>query len=318
MRVALALGAGGARGYAHIGMIEALAQRGFEIVGVSGSSMGAVVGGLYAAGRLDDYAQWVRTIGQRDLLRMLDPTLTAPGAFRGDKALVRVSELLDGARIESLPVPFTAVATDLLARREVWFRRRPVDIAIRASVGVPAVITPVVVDGRLLADGGLTNPLPIAPTMSTPADAIIAVSLSGRPTTTQLDVAQTRDPCGTHHSDERWDRVGVRPSSLLEYRTIRRVIARRTNDGDLASAQAAGDAFGDLPPGLGKIDIMTLAIEAMHAAVARYQLASYPPDLLIEVPIDSCRSYEFHRAGEMIDLGHRVTAEALNRAPAPG
>ncbi len=315
MRVALALGAGGARGYAHIGVIEALEQRGFEIVGVAGSSMGAVIGGLYAAGRLDDYTQWVRTIGQRDLVRMLDPTLTAPGAFRGDKVLGRVSELLDGARIEDLPVPFTAVATDLLARREVWFQRGPVDVAIRASVGVPAVITPIVVDGRLLADGGLTNPLPIAPTMATPADAIIAVSLSGRPTTV-IDPAQTCNPSATH-ADERWDRLGVRTSSLLDHRMIRWIIARRTNDGDSTSAQAACDAFGDLPPGLGKFDMMTLAVEVMHDAVARYQLASYPPDLLIEVPIDSCRSYEFHRAAEMIDLGHRITAEALNRAPAP-
>ena len=178
-RVALALGSGGARGYAHIGVIQALEERGYEIVSVAGTSMGALVGGLQAAGQLEAYTAWVTGLTQRDVLRLLDLSIKAPGAIRADKILARVSELLGGAVIEELPIPFTAVATDLLARKEVWFQRGPVDAAIRASIALPSVITPVMLNGRLLVDGGLMNPIPIAPTAASGADAVVAVSLAG-------------------------------------------------------------------------------------------------------------------------------------------
>ena len=118
--MALALGGGGARGYAHIGVIQALEERGCDIVGVSGTSMGALVGGLHAAGRLPEYAEWIRGLSQRDVIRLIDPSLRTPGVFRGSKVMARVIDLLAGVRIEDLPIPFTAVATDLLARKEVW------------------------------------------------------------------------------------------------------------------------------------------------------------------------------------------------------
>lgn len=161
--MALALGSGGARGYAHIGVIQVLEEQGFEIVGISGSSMGALVGGLHAAGRLDAYTEWVSSLTQRDVLRLLDPSLRAAGVIRGDRVMAHVSDLLEGALIEDLPIPFTAVATDLLARKEVWFQRGPVEAAIRASIALPSFITPVMLNGRLLADGGMMNPIPLAP-----------------------------------------------------------------------------------------------------------------------------------------------------------
>ncbi|HEY5554557.1 MAG TPA: patatin-like phospholipase family protein [Cellulomonas sp.] len=122
-RVALALGSGGARGYAHVGVIAVLEERGYEIASIAGSSMGALVGGLHAAGTLGPYTEWARTVTQRDVLRLLDLSIKGPGAIRGEKILARVSELLGTALIEDLAIPFTAVATDLLARREVWFQQ---------------------------------------------------------------------------------------------------------------------------------------------------------------------------------------------------
>ena len=154
-RVALALGSGGARGYAHIGVIEVLEERGLDVVSVAGSSMGALVGGVHAAGRLETYAAWARSLRQRDVVRLLDVSLSAAGAIRADKVLARVRDLLGGVRIEDLPIPFTAVATDLAARKEVWFQHGPVDVAIRASIAIPGVVTPVVLNARLLADGGV-------------------------------------------------------------------------------------------------------------------------------------------------------------------
>ena len=124
-RVALALGSGGARGYAHIGVIEALETRGYDIVGITGSSMGAMIGGLQAAGRLDEFADWAKSLTQRTILRLLDPSISAAGVLRAEKILDAVRDILGPVTIEQLPIPYTAVATDLLAGKSVWFQRGP-------------------------------------------------------------------------------------------------------------------------------------------------------------------------------------------------
>ena len=179
-RVALALGSGGARGYAHIGVINELQERGYEIVGIAGSSMGALVGGLQAAGKLDEFAEWAKSLTQRAVLRLLDPSITAAGVLRAEKILDAVRDILGEVTIEELPIPYTAVATDLIAGKSVWLQRGPVDEAIRASIAIPGVIIPHVLDGRLLADGGILDPLPMAPIAAVNADLTIAVSLSGQ------------------------------------------------------------------------------------------------------------------------------------------
>lgn len=178
-RVALALGSGGARGYAHIGVIQALRERGYDIVGIAGSSMGAVVGGVHAAGRLDEFAHWAKSLTQRTILRLLDPSISAAGILRAEKILDAVRDIVGPVAIEQLPIPYTAVATDLLAGKSVWFQRGPLDAAIRASIAIPGVIAPHEVDGRLLADGGILDPLPMAPIAGVNADLTIAVSLNG-------------------------------------------------------------------------------------------------------------------------------------------
>ena len=178
-RVALALGSGGARGYAHIGVIDELRDRGYEIVGIAGSSMGALVGGLQAAGKLDEFADWAKSLTQRAVLRLLDPSITAAGVLRAEKILDAVRDILGEVTIEELPIPYTAVSTDLISGKSVWLQRGPVDAAIRASIAIPGVITPHVLDGRLLADGGILDPLPMAPIAAVNADLTIAVSLSG-------------------------------------------------------------------------------------------------------------------------------------------
>lgn len=324
-RVALALGSGGARGYAHIGVIQVLEERGFEVVAVSGSSMGALVGGLQAAGRLPAYAEWVTGLTTRDVLRLLDPSVRAPGAIRGDRILARVSDLLDGALIEDLPIPFTAVATDLLARKEVWFQRGPVSEAIRASTSLPSIFPPVMLNGRMLVDGGLMNPLPLDPMASVEADLTIAVSLAGDPMAPpgRGQVVESAERRPMEEWLERFRRSTAQVLDRDQRRALTRRLGGRTSRADRAKAPtdpaerpepavpAAPPPQATLPPSLGTFDVVELSFDAMQSLVTRYRLASHPPDLMISVPKNACRTLDFHRAGAMIELGRTLAEEAL-------
>jgi NTE family protein len=316
-RVALALGSGGARGYAHIGVIDELQSRGYEVVGIAGSSMGALVGGLYAAGSLDEFSDWAKTLTQRAVLRLLDPSITAAGVLRAEKILDAVRDILGEATIESLPIPYTAVATDLIAGKSVWLQRGPIDAAIRASIAIPGIIAPHVLDGRLLADGGILDPLPMAPISAVKADVTIAVSLSG-PAPDDDEDAST-DP-ETRASTEWLGRLLRSTSGLLDSNTARSILDTPAARSMLSrfgtgSDSDADDGAEDLEapiPRLGSFAVMNRTIEIAQASLARHQMAAYPPDLLIEVPRTACRSLEFHRAAEVIDLGRELAAKALD------
>lgn len=328
--MALALGSGGARGYAHIGVIEALRAREYEIVGIAGSSMGALVGGLEAAGRRDEFADWAKSLTQRTILRLLDFSISAAGVMRAEKILDAVRDILGPVAIEQLPIPFTAVATDLLAGKSVWFQRGPVDEAIRASIAIPGVIAPHAIDGRLLADGGILDPLPMAPLSAVYADVTIAVSLSGSEA-----IANREGEAGV--TAEWLNRMVRSTSSLLDTSAARSLLDRPTaravlgrfgafpadvdgwsDDPDAAEPAAEDDPAGELAdaapevPKLGSFEVMNRTIDIAQAALARHTLAVYPPDLLIEVPRSICRGLEFHRAAEVIGVGRALAEEALD------
>jgi len=162
--VSLVLGSGGARGLAHIGIIEWLNDNGYDIQSISGSSMGALVGGIYAAGKLDNYRDWVQSLDKTDVVKFLDFSFSSTGLFKGDRIIDNLRKMVGNHLIEDLSIGFTAVATDLERQREVWFTRGPLFDAIRASIAVPTIFTPHKYKGRYLLDGGLLNPVPIAPT----------------------------------------------------------------------------------------------------------------------------------------------------------
>lgn len=306
-RVALALGSGGARGYAHIGVIDELRDRGYEIVGIAGSSIGALVGGLFAAGSLDDYAGWAKELNQSAVLRLLDPAWRGPGFFRAEKVLDVVRDLLGDTTIEDLPIPFTAVTTDLITGKSLWFQRGPLDEAIHASIAIPGVIAPYVLNGRVLVDGGILDPLPVGPLAGAPADVTVAVSLSGG----DVDGARYRRVDAEPHAAAEWfNRLIRNTSALLERPAARTVLSR------LGAAETDDDAEVDddvgLLPKLGSFEAMNRSIDIMQSALARHQLAAYPPDVLIEVPRTSGRSLDFHRAVDLIDIGRKLAVEALD------
>jgi NTE family protein len=241
---------------------------------------------------LDDYTEWVRNLKQREILRLLDPKWSAGGAIAANRIFAEVEELIGEQLIETLPIAVTAVATDLRARREVWFQRGPLLSAIRASIAIPGVITPVVMNGRLLADGGLMNPVPIEPTAAAAADLTIAISLQGDRSAREQS-SPAREPATPTWREELVDRV-------------RRTVGReRELDSPVAPEPIEPDP-------LRISDVVGLSLDAMQGLVARYRMAGLPPDVLVTVPVSAARSLDFHRVTEMIELGQRLTAEALD------
>ncbi|MFT4289230.1 patatin-like phospholipase family protein [Nocardioides sp.] len=297
-RVALALGAGGARGYAHLGAVREIRERGHEVVSVAGTSMGALVGGLVAAGKEEDFATWASGLRQRDVIRLLDPKWRAGGAFNAEGVVEELESLLGEQLIEELPIPFTAVATDLESHREVWFQRGPLVKAIRASIGIPGVFVPVMWNGRVLVDGGLLNPLPMDPTAAAPADFTVAVSLQGRRVQ-----RETHAPVVEDSADVTADESGS---------TVFRRLRDKLGVGGEATTPKAEESRPQ--PDLRIADVMTLSWDAMQEMIARYRLAGNPPDVLVTVPVDAARTLDFHRAREVIELGRELTAKALDDA----
>jgi NTE family protein len=308
-RVALVLGSGGARGYAHIGAIDVLTERGYEIVAVAGSSMGALVGGLHAAGKLHDYTEWVTSLNQRDVLRLLDVSLNGPGVLRLERVLARMTDYLGGVMIEDLPIPYTAVASDLGARREVWFTSGPLETAIRASIAIPAMITPIMVNGRLLVDGGVLNPVPMEPIMGVDADFTMAINLSGEKGH-HVGTSPTRESAAQRPPNEWLDRFRRSAAGVWENDFIVSIMSRFSR-----VDEAADPPLYDPPPaGLGITDVTWMSLDAMGSLITRYRLAALPPDILVTVATDSAKAMDFHRAAELIALGRTLTEAALDDA----
>jgi NTE family protein len=312
-KVALVLGSGGARGYAHIGVIDALEARGFEIISVSGCSMGALVGGIYAAGKLPEYRDWVSQLDYLDVVKLVDVTWSPMGAMRANKVMEKLESLVGDMQIEDLPIPVTTVATDLVRQREVWFQKGSLLRAIRASIAVPGVITPVHVGDHVLVDGGLLNPLPILPAVAAhEADLVVVVNVTAHsPQPVSLEDMLP----ATAHFDSDSDAKhahGERTGGWVDdVRNATRRLWERV--GNLAGEKGSDESDEDLGKReWSKVDMVLESFDITQAALAQYKLAGYPPDVLIEVPKTVCSAYEFHRANELIRLGHHVTNKALD------
>lgn len=300
--VALVLGSGGARGLAHIGVIEALQARGYRVRAIAGSSMGALVGGIHAAGRLPEYTAWVRALQRIDVLRLVDFTFTGGGFIKGERVIAALRELVGDVRIETLPVAYTAVATDLDKEREVWLSHGPLFDAIRASIAIPGVFTPVVLEGHTLVDGGLLNPLPMAAVLHAIVDLTIAVNVNAP---VERLTARAPDPpppptvpaaAAPAEASDAWTAMAAYRAKVMEL--IDGFIDRR------AAPRPA------IEPGWR--EMLMRSLETMQGAITRLRLATHTPDLLINIPHDAAAIYEFHRADELIALGRERAERALD------
>lgn len=298
--IALALGSGGARGLAHIGVIRCLVDRGYTIDYIAGCSMGALVGGIYAAGKLDEFEDWVRALDRTAVLRLLDWSFSHGAIFKGERIIAELKGLIGDVDIAELDVGFTVVATELRGPREVWFNRGSLWHAVRASIAVPLVFAPVQDGERTLVDGGLVNPVPIAPTFMSSASLTLAVDLNA-PRASRRAAASVPERAS---APEVADDDG-------RFAALRRRVAEFI--GEITPGADADDeaASGPRPPSAFELAVSTM--DAMQSTISRMKLAASNPELVVEVPRGIATFFEFYRAGELIDAGYERTAALLER-----
>jgi len=288
--VALALGAGGAKGLAHIGVIREIEAQGYEIVAIAGSSMGALIGGIHAMGKLDVYSDWVCALAKLDVLRLVDWTFSGGGLIKGEKIIGTLRALVGDTLIEELPLAFTAVATDLDHGREVWLNRGSLFDAIRASIAIPTVFRPCTLDGRRLIDGALLNPVPVTPLIREAADYLVAVSVDGP----ALVAAPADAPAEAQREGNSYrQRIGDFIGRMIPH----------------------GEARPAVP---GAFELLTQSMDLMQANLSRLRLAAYEPDLLIQLPRNMASVYEFYRASELIERGREQARKDFAHWPHGG
>jgi len=287
--VSLVLGSGGARGLAHIGIIHWLEEHGYHIQSISGCSMGALIGGIYAAGKLDDFENWVRAITKLDIITLLDVSWSKSGLVKGDKIINTLIDLVGDIKIQDLPIRYTAVAADVNEEKEIWINSGRLFDAIRASISLPMFFTPHYYKGAHLIDGGVLNPVPIAPTFSDDTDITLAVNLGGK-----LIVKPTESNNNNHQKKQNNRGINEKINNYIQQ--LKQKL--------------------DLPHDIdwGAYDIANQAFDAMQSTIARQKLAAYPPDRSIEIARNACGTLEFDRADEMISLGYRKAQESLGKS----
>jgi NTE family protein len=287
--IGLALGGGGARGFAHIGVIRTLLAHGIEPDVIVGTSIGAVVGGCQAAGRLDIIEDWGRGLTRRGILGYLDISLSGGGLIGGGKLAARLDEKLGNTPIEALPIRFATIATEVGTGHEIWLTRGRLVDAMRASYALPGIFPPVALDGRWLVDGALVNPVPVSAARVLGARLVIAVNLNSDVLGRSMIMAGRSPEQPEDHPPE--------PRGLRAFFGAEHSLKR----------QFVGNPRRPSIP-----TVMVDAFNIMQDRIARARLAGDPPDVMLNPRLGHLGWFDFHRAQEAIEVGARVTERALD------
>jgi len=293
--IALVLGGGAARGFAHIGVIRALQARGIVPDIVVGTSIGAAVGGAYVAGHLDGFEHWAKSLQARSVFGYIDIQLNGSGIIGGNKLAARLQEALGKTRIEDLPVKYAAVATEIKTGHEIWMTHGRMVDAIRASYALPGIFTPVRIGDRLLVDGALVNPVPVSAARALGAEIVIAVSLNSDSFGHGGTISAFGTPPEILETDD--------PTPAIPRKGLRRFFSAKhaLKQGTLGS-QAGLPAIPT---------VMVEAFNIMQDRITRARLAGDPPDILISPRISNIALFDFHRAAETIEHGRRAAERAI-------
>ncbi len=288
-RIAIALGSGSARGWAHIGVIQGLKAMGIEPDIVAGSSVGALVGAAYATDQIDRLEDWTRKLNWKGILKYLDPSLLGGGFIEGEKLSGLVAEYVKDLDFEALPRRLGVVATELETGREIWFREGSVMEAVRASISLPGLFTPMLHEGRWLVDGGLANPVPVSLCRAMGADLVIAVNLNG-------------DLLGRHfrRADREPEDEGTEERGLFWERIAEQVKSSLNTRKDLIFSRLFGE--GKDTPGL--YEVLASSINIMQDRITRSRMAGDPPDIILTPRLAHLGLMEFDRASMAIEEGH--------------
>ena len=283
-KVALVLSGGGARGIAHIGAIEEIERQGYEINSISGTSMGALIGAIYATGKLDAYKKWIFSLDKLKILELIDFSLSKEGLVKGDRVFKKMKEFIPDVNIEDLPISYAATSTDILNKKEIVFTKGSILEAVRASVAIPTIITPVKKETAILVDGGIVNNLPLNHVKRVKDDILIAVYVNAHtPVYKPKNISSKKK----------------KPLYLNKILTMKSELYKKY--------------FKEKQQNMGYFNIINKSIDMLMYQLAMVALEKYPPDVLINVSRDSCGIFDFHKAKELVEIGKHMAKESLKK-----
>jgi len=284
-KVALVLSGGGARGIAHIGVIEELEKRGYEINSIAGTSMGALVGGMYAAGKLEEYREWMCSLDKMKVFSLVDFTFSADGIVKGDKVLNAIKDFVPDTNIEDLKIAYSATAADIENHKEIVYRTGSLYEAIRASIAIPMVITPVIKENAIIVDGGVVNNLPISNVKRNNGDLLVAVYVNANVETIKLKVSKKEEK----------EKKSVYLKKLNEFYEHVNIISPKLKKEKI-----------------GYFTLIDKAIVSASLQLVQFSIEKNPPDILVNISRDTCGTYDFYRAEELIEIGRQSAIKTLN------
>lgn len=284
-KIALVLGSGGARGITHIGVIKELLNQGYEITSISGTSIGSLIGGIYASGKLDEFEEWLCKLDRLDIFNKVDFTFSKNGIIKADKFIAEINKFIPDQNIEDLPIPFAAIATDYKNKTEKVLTKGSLWEAIRASISIPMVITPAKIENMNFIDGGLLNPVPVNHVSRVPGDLLVAVNLNS-------------------HTPIHYSLIPEKHPSYIDQLTKGRLKEFKEKLNQLLPVNSNES--------IGYLKLMTETTALMLGQIAKLTLELVPPDILIEISRESCGIFDFHKASTLIESGKLITAEAID------
>ena len=276
--VALALSSGGARGLAHIGAIEELESHGFQITSIAGCSMGALIGGVYAAGKLEEFREWMKTIDRKKMLELTDFSFSINHLVKGNRIIEAIMDFVPDIAIEELPIPYCAVATDLKAGREVVIDKGSLFEAIRASISLPSFYEPIQRDDMILIDGGVINPIPLNRVKRNAGDILVGVDVSG------------------HDYKSQWDEM----HRLTEW---------QKNDNSLKAK-----ILDKLIPDNIEFNYYTVLSRTSSLMIRQNSILMaklMKPEMLIDIQMNRYGTFDFDKSEKLIAIGRQKTAQAI-------
>lgn len=280
--VSLVLSSGGARGYAHIGVIEALESHGFRVHAITGSSMGAVVGGIYAAGGLEKFKEWACNLERADVFKLYDFVFSSQGFMRGERVFKQIENYVADCNIEDLSIPFKAIATDLSTQKEIVFTSGSLYNALRASSAIPAVVKPAELGDLELLDGGILSPLPVKYADRKDGDILIAVDVNARIP---------------------YDKAKKSNAEIVE---DNKLLAQLEQLSKKWFGKSDEEENNHNKKKLGFFDMMMKSIDMMQDRITEHILEQHQPDILVKISREACSTFDFYKAQKMIDEGRNA------------